>query len=427
VVLDASERYLLPPEPIRTMADYRAWGGGGGVERAVALGPEATRAEIAASGLRGRGGGGFPTGRKWDTIATDASPRAVVVNGAEGEPATFKDRALLRTNAHQVVEGAVIAAFAVGAQQAYIAVKATFEPERQALEQAVAQLQEAGVCADCSIGIVAGPGDYLFGEETALLEVVQGGAPLPRTTPPYVEGLFATPTQPTVALVNNVETLAHAAAILARGADWFRGRGTQGTPGHTIATIVGDVLHPAVGELPMGTPLAEAIEAIGGGPNPGRRVKAVLPGVANGVLTADLLSTPLSFEHLAAAGSGLGAAGFTVLDDSACMVQFARQASSFLAIESCGQCPPCKLGSTAITGLLDDLESGRADGTTLDRIAAELERVTDANRCYLGTQEKVVVTSILQRFPEEVADHLAGPCPNQRPVVLPTRLDLPIR
>jgi NADH:ubiquinone oxidoreductase subunit F (NADH-binding) len=418
------EPYLLPPTPLLTFDQYRAWGGGQGVARAVELGPAGTIAEVAASGLRGRGGGGFPTGRKWASIAGDPSPRSVVANGAEGEPATFKDRTLLRSNPYQVVEGVVIAAFAIGAQQAFIAVKESFEREREALERAVADLQRAGICSTCEIGIVTGPPDYLFGEESALLEVVEGKAALPRNVPPYIQGLFATPSQPTITLVNNVETMAQATTVLTRGAEWFRAQGTAETPGHGIATIVGDVRHPGVAEIPMGTPLRVAIDAVGGGPHPGRSVKAVLSGVANGVVTTDHLDAPLSFEHMAAAGSGLGAAGFTVYDDSACMLQVAWLASSFLAVESCGQCPPCKLGSAAITELLEDLDQGRATGTTLDELAGQLEKVTDANRCYLGTQERVVVSSILQRFPEEVAEHLAGPCPRPRKLELAPLVDL---
>jgi NADH:ubiquinone oxidoreductase subunit F (NADH-binding) len=422
-----SEPYLLPAAPVTTIDEYRALGGGRGIERADAIGPTATIDEVTASGLRGRGGGGFLTGRKWASVRGDGTATTyVVANGAEGEPATFKDRLLLRTNPYQVVEGLMIAAYAVGATAAYIGVKATFQHERAAVERAVLELQQAGICTHCEVGIVEGPEDYLYGEETALLEVVEGRSALPRLFPPYQHGLFVPASSggnPTV--VNNVETLAHVPHVLARGADWFRGRGTEQSPGHGIATIVGDVVHPGVAEFELGSALGSLIDEIGGGPNPGRSVKAVLSGVANAVLTADDLDRPVSFEGMQAAGSGMGAAGFAVYDDTACMVEVARQASNFLATESCGQCPPCKLGSMAITDHLDALQLNRATGTTLDEIAGWLGRVTDGNRCYLAVQERIVVTSIMQRFADEVAEHVAGPCPRPRPITFPKLVDLP--
>jgi NADH:ubiquinone oxidoreductase subunit F (NADH-binding) len=419
------EPYLLPPSPITSVDEYLAAGGGLGIARAVDLGPEATIAEVRASGLRGRGGGGFPTATKWAGVrgAGDATTY-VVANGAEGEPSTFKDRALLRANPYQVVEGLVIAAFAIGARGAYVAVKASFEQERDALERAATELQQAGVCSQCEIGIVAGPDEYLFGEEKALLEVVEGRAPLPRVSPPYIDGLFSTTERSNPTLVNNVETLAHATHVLANGADWFRARGTEASPGHGIATVVGDVVAPGVAEFELGTSLGDVIDGVGGGVRPGRQVKAVLSGVANPVLTGADLGAQVSYEGMAAAGSGMGAAGFAVYDDTACMVEVARQVSRFLWIESCGQCPPCKLGSGAITEHLDALQSDRATGTTLEDIAGWLDRVTDGNRCYLAVQERVVVTSILQRFADEVAEHLSGPCPRPRPLPFPKLEDL---
>lgn len=421
-----ADPYLLPETPLHSVEEYFDWGGGKGVVRAVDLGPEGTIAEVRAAGIRGRGGGGFPTGDKWAGVrgAAGESITYVVANGAEGEPATFKDRTLLRTNPYQVVEGLIIAAFAVGAQGAYIALKASFTEELEAVERAIAELQRTGICPECAVVVVAGPDEYLYGEEKALLEVVEGKAPLPRMLPPFIEGLFATPDHGNPTVVNNVETLAQAAAALGRGTEWFRSHGTAQTPGHGIATVVGDVARPGVAEINIGTPLRQVIDEVAGGPRPGRDIKAVLSGVANSVITADQLDTPVSFEAMAAAGSGMGAVGFAVYDDTACMVEVARQVSRFLWIESCGQCPPCKLGSAAITEHLDALQGGQATGTTLDDIAGWLERVTDGNRCFLGSQERLVVSSILQRFPEEVAEHLAGACPRPRPLDFPKLVEL---
>jgi NADH-quinone oxidoreductase subunit F len=355
--------FLLPAEPIESLDAYLSTETGGlGVARAQEVGPAATIDEITRAGLRGRGGGGFVTGHKWASIASQPSGRRFVVcNGAEGEPGTFKDRALLRTNPYQLVEGLVIAAFAVGAAEVFMCLKASFEREIVAVTQAVQEFQAAGICADCTVTVVRGPDEYLFGEEKAMLEVIEGKPPLPRQLPPYVHGLFAGGPQegwesslrststggganPT--LVNNVETLSNVPHILARGASWFRSFGTEASPGTIIATVVGDVVAPDVGEVEMGTPLRSVIDAVGSGLAAGRTIKAVLSGAANAVITD--FDVPLSYEGFEAIGSGLGAAGFIVCDDTTCMVDTAYRMSRFLSIESCGQCLPCKLGSSEV-------------------------------------------------------------------------------
>jgi NADH:ubiquinone oxidoreductase subunit F (NADH-binding) len=437
--------FLLPATPITSVDQYLATEiGGRGVARAQELGPAGTRAEITRSGLRGRGGGGFPTGTKWDGIAaqTAAGRRYVVCNAAEGEPGTFKDRALLRTNPYQLVEGVIVAAFAVGADAAYICLKERFEEERAAVTRAVQELQHAGVYTDCEITIVAGPSEYLYGEEKAMLEVIEGKAPMPRWFPPYEHGLFATTpatgwegsavsvrrsnAEPTAnpTLVNNAETLSNVPHILVRGADWFRSLGTSSSPGTVVATVVGDVIAPDVGEVELGTPIGAVIDAVGSGLAPGRRVKAVLSGVANEVLTGDRLDTPLTYEDLAAAGSGMGSAGFIVLDDTACMIQAAYVCSRFLYVESCGQCPPCKTGSGQITTLLERIEGGVGTADDVDRISSWLQRVTDGNRCYLAVEERLIVSSILSRFADELEAHLGKPCPHPRQLPMWSLLDL---
>jgi NADH:ubiquinone oxidoreductase subunit F (NADH-binding) len=365
-----------------------------------------------------------------------------VVNGAEGEPATFKDRAILRANPYQVLEGLLIAAETVGAQEAFFALKASFEREREAVTRALEELQAAGLWGDLPISLVAGPDEYLFGEEKALLEVIEGNAPLPRLLPPFEHGLFATGPQlgweahepepghagaheanPT--LVNNVETLAHAAHILARGPEWFRAMGTEESPGHAVATVVGDVVRPGVGEIDLGTPLSAVIDDVGGGPRPGRRVKAVLSGVANPVVTATELDTPVAYESMKAIGSGMGAAGFVVYDDSACMVDVAVELSRFLYVESCGQCPPCKLGTGAITVALNRLAAGAGGDHDVSEIGARLRTVTDGNRCYLPVEEQLMIGSLLAAFSEEFAAHVEGGCPLPGPPpIVPKIVDL---
>ena len=435
--------HLLPPRSIDSIRDYLATDvGGRGIAAARRLGPAATIDAIEASGLRGRGGGGFPTGTKWAGIARQRdAKRYLVCNGAEGEPGTFKDRALLRANPYQVAEGLMIAAFAIDADAAFVCLKASFELERDAITQALAELQQADLAIDCEVTVVAGPDEYLFGEEKAMLEVIEGKPPLPRWLPPYEHGLFAASPQegweaaphgaqrrtdePNPTLVNNVETLANATHILANGADWFRSMGTDRSPGSIVATVVGDVVAPDVGEVELGTPLRAVIDAVGSGTAPGRHVKAVFSGVANPVVTADQLDAPVSYEGFESVGSAMGSAGFIVYDDTACMIGAALRFSRFLSIESCGQCPPCKLGSAEITRLLDQVERGRATVADVAAIAGWLDRVTDGSRCFLATEERRVVASVLRSFPDELAQHLDDgrcPLPGERP--MPKLVDL---
>ncbi len=438
------ERYLLPDAPVTSVEEWRALGGGKGLDAARKLGPEFTIDEISLSGLRGRGGGGFPTGRKWAGIRNQGGThRYVVCNAAEGEPATFKDRAILRRNPYQVVEGIAIAALTVDAREAFVGIKAKFATEIGRLAAAIAEMQAVGLAGDVAITIVEGPEEYLFGEEKAMLEVIEGRPPMPRILPPYEHGLFATAPQmgweaatpepghadahlsnPTLA--NNVETLANVPHILARGAEWFRTMGTDESPGHHVMTVVGDVARPGYDEIDLGTPLSEVIATVGGGPrDPDVPIKAVFSGVANAVIIADRLDTPVSYEAMAGIGSGMGAAGYAVYDERACMVELAYQFSRFLYVESCGQCPACKLGSEEITYRLNEIEACRGTDQDIGVIGARLNEVTDANRCYLGTEEQIVVRSILRAFPGEFAAHLEGDCPRPRSdLVVPLIVDL---
>jgi NADH:ubiquinone oxidoreductase subunit F (NADH-binding) len=423
---------LLADPPVGSVEDHLAAGGGRGLERARRLGPDGVIEEVLLSGLRGRGGAGFPTGRKWASVRGSgpddgAGDRYVVANGAEGEPGTFKDRAILRANPYQVVEGLAIAALAVGARAAYIGLKASFTAEVAAVERAVAEMSGAGLLGDLAVTLVEGPEEYLYGEETGLLQVIEGEAPLPRLMPPYLQGLFATtpntgwsaraglaagpPTEFDAAnptLVNNVETLATVTHVLARGAEWHRGLGTAASPGLAVCTVVGDVVAPGVGEVELGTPLAEVIERIGGGLAPGRSVKAVLSGVSNPVITGDQLDTPVSYEGMQAIGSGLGSCGFIVYDDTTSVVELAQVCSRFLYVESCGQCPACKLGTGEITAQLDALAAGTARQDAIDLIGARLRSVTDGNRCYLPVEEQQLIASLMTAFPDEFVDAVEG-------------------
>ena len=406
--------------------------GGQGLSGARHVGPTETIAEITAAGLRGRGGAGFPTGTKWRSVAEGVGRhRYAVCNAAEGEPGTFKDRALLRANPYAVIEGLLIAAEAVGAREAYLAMKASFVAEQASVRRAIGEIEAAGWLRDVTITIVTGPEEYLFGEEKALLEVIEGNEPLPRLA-------AAVPARP----------VRHGAAARLAGARG--GGGSRGSPriepdpgqqrrdprpggvdprprGRCVPRCRHDGIarHGAVHDrrrrratrrwsrCRWGRPCGRSSSSCGG-PLPGRSVKAVFPGVANAVLTSADLDTPLSYEAMEAIGSGLGAGGFIVYDDSACMVEVAAVMSRFLYVESCGQCPPCKLGTGEITAVLERIRTGQGEDADLGRIAERLRIVADGNRCYLPVQERIMISSILRGFPEDVAAHLEGYCRSER-------------
>lgn len=405
---------VLPGEPIETLADYVAGGGGDGLRAARDAGAADTIGLVAASGLRGRGGAGFPTGRKWATIVAHRSPEipaAVVVNAAEGEPGTFKDRQIMRYNPYGVLEGALIAATAVGASDVVIALKASFRRERARLAGAVEDARRAGWDEGIVVHLIEGPSSYLFGEETAMLEVIEGRPAFPRVSPPYRRGLqpehlptghsaagihMAVPggSDEAPTLIDNVETLAQVALICRNGEGWFRSVGTASSPGTVVCTITGATQRHGVGEFEMGTPLAEVIETLGGGPLDGRRIIGVLPGVSNSWLRSDALGTPLTYEDMAEAGSGLGSGGFIVLDDATDLRLVTTDVARFLAVESCGQCERCKSDGLAVADLLAD----RGD-LAVKRVQSHLDTVARGARCALAGQTERVVGSLLGDIP----------------------------
>jgi len=403
---------VLYPRAIISLEDHVARGGGKGLEAARALTPDQLIARVSESGLRGRGGAGFPTGRKWRTVADNAMPGApttVVVNAAEGEPGTIKDRTILRRNPYQVVEGALVAAKAVGADLAIFATKQSFAGEVDRLREAVEQIEDAGWAEDVGLAVFEGPDEYLYGEESALLETIDGRWPFPRVVPTFRRGVAATVEGPVgPALVNNTETMANVGRIIARGPAWFRTLGTEESPGTVVCTVTGHTMQAGVGEVQMGTPLREVIEAIGGGLRTGRTIKAVLSGVANAVITGAGLDAPVSYEGLRGVGSGLGSAGFIVFDDSADMAAVAAGVARFLAVESCGQCSPCKLDGASLAEALTKVSSSEAIDHDATVIRRKLLTVADRSRCFLATQQQVVIGSLLDRFPDELTAHITG-------------------
>jgi NADH:ubiquinone oxidoreductase subunit F (NADH-binding) len=349
-----------------------------------------------------------------------------VVNASEGEPGSFKDRELLLRNPYRTLEGALVAASAIGANRVIVGMKKSFTDVALRVRSAIDELDAADWTSFATIEVFEGPSEYLLGEETALLESIDGRHPFPRVAPPYRRGVneaggvqheghadsasaarveLAGPTPESLGppcLVNNVETLAHCALILANGAAWFRQLGTLDSPGSVVCTVSGHTIHAGVGEVPMGTPLAAVIHAIGGGARDGRRVKAVMQGVAAALITADLLDTPVSWEGMRAAGSALGSASFMVYADDTSMATIAASASRFLAVESCGQCLHCKRDGLAIANALERVRGTEAQKCDLDTIAENLITITDGARCSLAMQQQVVVGSILQHFGDEL-------------------------
>jgi NADH-quinone oxidoreductase subunit F len=384
--------------------------------------PEHVIAELKRAGLRGRGGAGFPTGIKWEKVLNHRTPeRYFVCNAGEHEPGTFKDRYLLRTNPHQVLEGVLIAAHTVKAKAAYLYVNHEYVEELANLRKAAAQARAAGLMgtnmlglgADLDVEFVEGQGSYVAGEETAMLESMQGRPAMPRQKPPFYPtdfGLYGKPT-----LVNNVETLCNVPPLLRNGAEWFTEVGTEKSPGTMLFSISGAVNRPGVYELPMGTPIRTLIYESGGGLPKDRTVKAVFPGGPSfSMLTADQLDTPMDFETLKRAGSGLGSAGVIVVDDQTCMVSIALKYGNFFKVESCGQCPPCRMGTINLSELLQKIEDG--DGTEKD-LAGLLQVagfVKGRGYCTVVTGASVLVESSLRLFRSEFEEHIAQRrCPYQ--------------
>lgn len=416
-------RRVLPETAHRSLDDFRRAGGTEGLRIARGMAPDAVVAALEQSGLRGRGGAGFPTGTKWRAVLGYAGdrPTTVVVNGAEGEPFTYKDRTILRMNPYAVVEGALVAAHVAGAVRVVIGVKRTFVDEVAIVRRAVHELTTAGVTGAVAVDVVEGPDEYLFGEETALLEVIDGRGPFPRLAPPFRRGVGETvrddpgdatsgsglaapvamaeegaPGGSPPALVDNVETMVNVALILANGPEWFRLVGTERSPGTIVCTITGSVARPGVGEVALGTTVAAAIDEVAGGVRAGATVKAVLNGVSSAPLDASELDTPLTYEDLAAIGSGLGTASLHVLDDATDLSAVAAGVARFLSVESCGQCLPCKDDGLALSRALHELCGVGAADAELVTVRSRLATVADGARCALARQQQDVVGRLVE-------------------------------
>jgi NADH-quinone oxidoreductase subunit F len=383
------------------------------LEQARARTPAAVIEEITNASLRGRGGAGFPMGRKLGLVPgrdKRTGPAYVVANADESEPGSFKDREIMRLVPHRFIEGCLIAAHAIQASHVFIYIRGEYLAEYEVLVAAVEEAREAGIFGDVDAIVHRGAGAYICGEETALLESLEGDRGQPRPRPPFppVAGLYMKPT-----LVNNVQTLASAPAIIDLGAERYKEIGAEAAPGTVVYSLSGNVNRPGNYELPLGTTLRELIFQHGHGVADGRALKAVIPGGSSvPVFTPDQLDVPLDFDAVQAAGSYLGSAAIIVVDDRACMVQLAVRAEKFYMHESCGKCTPCREGTRWLVQLLEKIEEGRGTQADLDLVTKVCDRIEGKSLCALGDFAVWCVGSYVEKFPDEFQQHIdEGRCP----------------
>ncbi len=412
----------IDPERIN---HYIGRGGYTSLVKALAMTPEEVISEVKKSGLRGRGGGiGFSTGLKWEICRKSADPvKYLICNAHEGDPGTFVDRALLESDPHIVIEGMLIAAYAIGASQGYIYIGDEYPLAMQRLKIALEQVREYGLLGDnifdsgfsFEVEIRRGAGAFVSGEETALIESIERGRGVPRVRPPYpvYHGLWGRPTN-----VNNVETLANIPAIIEKGGDWYASIGTEGSKGTKLFSLSGNIAYTGVFEIPFGMPLRRLVEEIGGGISDGRRLKALQPGGAMlGLIPASLIDQPIDFEGLVSIGSRVGSGGLVVLDETACVVDLVSMMMSFAYSESCGKCSIGRLGTKQILSIFQDATSGRGRPEDISLLADLSESVALGSLCPLCGGIAGPIMGLLNYFREELEAHIiehhcpAGVCP----------------
>jgi NADH-quinone oxidoreductase subunit F len=399
VLAGADERNLTKLDEYRAVGGYRA------LEKALKMEPAAIVEEVTVATLRGRGGAGFPTGRKASFVLKEP-PTYLVINADESEPGAFKDREIMGRAPHRLIEGALIAARGIGSVDVYIYIRGEYLAEYETLRAALDEARDAGLLGGVTIVLHRGAGAYICGEETALLESLEGKRGQPRPRPPFppVNGLYARPTQ-----INNVQTIALVPAIIDLGGSEFAKIGPENSPGTAVFSLSGNVVNPGNYELELGTPLRELIYDVGGGIPDGRQLKAVIPGGSSvPVLIPDQIDTPLDFDSIAEAGSFFGSAAVIVIDDRCCMVQLALRAEKFYQHESCGKCTPCREGTRWLVQLLQTIEDGRADRSDLDLLLSLCDRMLGKSLCALGDFAVYPVASYVANFREEFEAHLDG-------------------
>ena len=427
------KRLVEHPEDSFEIDRYLATGGYEGLKKALNdFSPDELIELVKASGLRGRGGAGFPTGNKWAFIPKDVKPKYVVVNDDEGEPCTFKDREITECDPHSIIEGALICAFAVGAEAVYIYVRGEFALGMKRVEKAIEQARAAGFIGDsilgsnfsCEVFVHPGAGAYICGEETALLESLEGYRGQPRLRPPYFPAIKGLYHQPTV--VNNVETLATVPHIVLNGVDWFRSMGTERSPGPKIFSISGRVNKPGNYELPLGVPMAQLLE-IAGGFIDDAAFKAVIPGGASAPWLNSIDIT-MDFEALGAAASMLGSGSVVFIDEASCVVEMALISTRFFNHESCGKCTPCREGTWWTVKVLERIEAGEGRSDDLDvlidvtnNMSAPGPAYVPKGQCFcaLGDGAAWSLRSAIQLFREDFEAHISSAgCPlKSRPAV----------
>ena len=399
----------------RALSTYRRLGGYSALEKALSMTPAEVIEEVKASGIRGRGGAGFPAGVKWGFVPKDTvKPKYMICNADESEPGTFKDRELILVDPHMVLEGIAIASYAIGANTAYIYIRGEFVEEAQILARAIAEARRKkylgedilGSGYDLEVHIHRGAGAYICGEETALIESIEGKRGLPRLKPPFpaVVGVFGCPT-----VVNNVETLACVPHILEHGGAWFAAIGTERSTGPKLFCVSGHVERPGVYEAPMGITFREIVEDLCGGMRGGGKLKAFIPGGSSApVLPADRIDTAADFESVAQAGSMLGSGGLIVMDESVDMVWALENLLVFYAHESCGQCSPCREGSDWAVDIVRRTRRGHGlpgDIETLQRIARFASQ--GMTICPLGDAFCGPIVSFLEHFGREFEEAIS--------------------
>jgi len=406
-----------PSDGPESLAEYTATGGYDALRHALQeLGPDGVMRAVADASLTGRGGAAFPTARKWELMRAGAAPRHLVANGGEHEPGSRKDRVLLTTHPHRVLEGMALAGLATGATTGHLYLIEDMNDALAACERAIAEAQAGGLLGEAiagsevtfTVSIARAPTSYVAGEESAALEVIEGRAALPRAKPPYPgeSGLFGRPTT-----VNNVETLAHVPGIVRHGATWFQKLGSEGSAGTMLFTLDDAVVRPGVYELPLGATFRDLIEGCGGGLRHGARPRAILPATSAAFLDAGALELAMDHATLRAHGSSLGCGGVTIVPEGACVVERVREIAHFFRDEQCGQCPPCRMETSTIAAVLDKVMAGEAGEYT-----AQIERIAGftagKGKCSLIEMAAAPVLSALRLFPADFRHHADnGTCP----------------
>ena len=404
---------------IDSLALYEAHGGYQALRKALAMEPAAVLDEVKTSGLRGRGGAGFPTGMKWSFLAKGSpKPTYLCCNSDESEPGTFKDRMIMEKIPHRLVEGVVIAAYATGAKMAFIYVRGELLHAARQVGRAIEEAYAAGYAGNNILGsertievvLHRGAGAYICGEETALMESLEGKRGYPRLKPPFpaVAGLYGGPT-----VINNCETLSTVPSIIANGGAWYASIGTEKSKGTRVFCLSGHVNRPGNYELPMGTTFRTLIDEFGGGVLGGKQVKAFIPGGSSTpMLGADKLDTPMDYESVAAVGSMLGAAGVIVMDEDTCIVGAVTRMAEFYRDESCGKCTPCREGTFWLVQLLERLEAGHGRAEDIPLIQDICSNMGGRCFCPLGDAAITPILSSIKLFSEDYIAHVTqGGCP----------------